>query len=151
MKCERVELKARKILGVRSVVAVGDLMEFFPSAYDLLAADMDDHGIEAAGPPVALYRGPVGDTADVTVGFPVAQMATPRSGSIIVTLPGGPAVETIHTGPYDSLKETHVGVLSWLEEQKLTPTGDAWEEYLVGPGDDPDPAAWRTRVVYPLA
>lgn len=28
---------------------------------------------------------------------------------------------------------------------------DAWERYVVGPGSDPDPSAWRTELSRPLA
>jgi len=85
------------------------------------------------------------------VGFPVADLATPRSGSIAVTLPGGPAVAALAVGPYDLLGAAHAEVLGWLAEHDLTPAGFLWEEYLVGPGDSEDPAAWQTKLVYPLS
>lgn len=149
MKFERVELKPRRILGVHAVVAMSDLMEFFPRAFNALATDMEEHGIEMAGPPVALYHGDVTDIVDVTAGFPVMQV-TPRSESTIAMLPGGTAIETIHTGPYESLNHAHSELLAWLEKQQLIPADDMWEEYLVGPGDVPDPSKWQTRIVYPL-
>jgi len=77
--------------------------EFFGRAFGAAAADLGRQGSAPAGPPVALYSGPPAASVDVTAGFPVGQPVTPGPGLVTATLPGGPTVETIHTGPYDSL------------------------------------------------
>lgn len=40
--------------------------------------------------------------------------------------------------------------MAWLEEQHIDLPEDMWEEYLVGPDTEPDPAKWQTRIVVPL-
>ncbi len=69
----------------------------------------------------------------------------------MVTLPGGPAIETIHTGSYDDLGLTYAEVTDWITAEKLATAGEMWEEYLVGPDSETDPAKWQTRIVVPLA
>jgi effector-binding domain-containing protein len=87
----------------------------------------------------------------VTTGFPVAQPVTPTPAVVVETLPGGPAIEAIHTGSYDTLSETYAELGTWITDQKLTPASDMWEEYLIGPNIEQDPAKWQTRIVFPLA
>jgi AraC family transcriptional regulator len=71
-------------------------------------------------------------------------------GDIIASeLPGGDAAVAIHAGAYERLEGTHAVVATWLEAQKLD-AGAPWEVYVTDPGEKPDPADWRTEVVYPI-
>ena len=47
------------------------------------------------------------------------------------------------TGTYDEL-------MAWLEEQHIAVPEDMWEEYLVGPDTEAEPAKWQTRIFAPL-
>ncbi|WP_242448250.1 GyrI-like domain-containing protein [Cellulomonas sp. WB94] len=147
---ERAERNPQPILGVREVVRMTAFQDFFGRAFGAAAADLGRQEAAPAGPPVALYRGPVTTTVDVTAGFPVGQPVTPGDGLVTATLPGGPTVEAVHTGSYDSLSTTYAEVNAWIAEQGLTPEGEMWEEYLVGPDAEPDPSRWQTRVVFPV-
>ncbi|RYV51724.1 AraC family transcriptional regulator [Pengzhenrongella frigida] len=119
------------------------LSDFFGRAFEAVAAELARQGAAPAGPPIALYRGPVTDTVDVVAGFPVGRPLTPSSGLVAETLPSGSIVEAIHTGSYEDLS-------AWFREQGLTPSDEMWEEYLVGPDSEPDPSRWQTRIVYPV-
>ena len=87
----------------------------------------------------------------VTAGFPVTGPLAATDRVQPFTLPGGRAVVAVHVGPYDTLETTYHDMLGWISEQGLTPAPAMWEEYLSDPGQEPDPARWRTRVVWPLA
>ena len=150
MNVERVELVPRPIVGLNEVVQMSELETFFGSAFAAVAAELAAQGIRPAGPAVSLYREVTRDKVAVTVGFPVNEATTPAGDLVCETLPGGPAVTTIHAGPYDGLQKTYGELTGWLVGQGLTPASAMWEEYLVGPADDPEPARWRTRIVYPL-
>lgn len=65
-------------------------------------------------------------------------------------LPGGAAAVAIHTGPYETLGETHAAIERWLDERKLA-AGAPWETYITDPATTPNPAEWQTEIVYPLA
>ena len=150
MTIERAERNPQTILGLREVVPMTAFQEFFGRAFGAAAADLGRQGSAPAGPPVALYRGPVTTTVDVTAGFPVGQPVTPGPGLVTAALPGGSTVETVHTGSYDSLPATYAEVTSWIAAQGLTPWQEMWEEYLVGPDAEPDPSRWQTRIVFPV-
>jgi effector-binding domain-containing protein len=66
-------------------------------------------------------------------------------------LPGGDAFEAIHTGPYDTLGETYGAIQQQMQAEGLTPSDSMWEYYLSDPEQEPDPAKWQTKVVWPTA
>lgn len=151
MKIERVEREPQPIVGVRQRVPMSDLSEFFGRAFAAAAAELARQGSHPAGPPVALYSGAVTDTVDVIAGYPVSEPVTPAAGLVAATLPGGPIVETIHTGSYDALGATYGELSTWFAEHGVTPADQMWEEYLVGPDSEADPSRWQTRIVFPVS
>lgn len=150
MSIERGHRDAQRILGLHEVVPMAALTDFFGRAYGAVGAALAQQGAAPLGPPVALYGATADDEADVTAGFPVPDTVTVPDGLVGPTLPAGPTVETIHTGPYDTLGATYESVMGWFAEQRLTPSEVMWEEYLVGPDSGADPSAWQTRIVFPL-
>jgi effector-binding domain-containing protein len=148
---ERVELQPRTMLGVRDVVALTELSDFFGTAFEAAAAELGRQGAHPAGPPIALYTGDPSDTVDVTAGYPVTDPVEAPPLLVVSHLAGGPAVQAIHTGNYDTLADTYAQIIEWLTEQKLTPTSQVWEEYLVGPDSGAAQSAWQTRIVFPVA
>ena len=151
MQIDRVELEPRTLLGVHERVKMADLTEYFGRAFTTSAAALAEQGLAPAGPPLALYHGMPTDTVDVTAGFPIAGPAHGTSDVVVTELPAGDAITGIYTGPYDGMTRTYDEIAAWLQEHNLTPGTDMWEEYLSDPETDPDPATWRTRIVFPLA
>ena len=151
MKAERIELEPRTLMGVRETPRMDELTEFMGRAFGTAATEIGKQGAHPAGPPIAMYHSAPTEIVDVTAGCPVAQPVTPTPGVVIETLPGGPAIEAIHTGPYDTLTETYAELTVWVAEQKLNLAPEMWEEYAVGPDTEPDPAKWQTRIVFPLS
>jgi effector-binding domain-containing protein len=151
MIAERVELVPRTFVGLHDVVPMAELTDFFGRAYTITGAEIEKQGVEQAGPPIATYHGIPTNTIDITAGFPISQPITPANGTVVATLPGGPAIETIHTGTYDSMAGTYNELMAWMDEQHIKVPEDMWEEYLVGPDTEADPAKWQTRIVVPLS
>lgn len=151
MDVARITLEPRVLVGLRDVVPVAQMTDFFARAFTAAAAELDRHGIEPAGPPIGLYRGDVTETVDVTAGFPTQDRLEPSRDVVAVDLPTGPAVVTVHTGPYDAMEQTYDDLLRWMTENGLTGGHAMYEEYLTGPQSGLEPAMWQTRIVYPLA
>ncbi len=151
MELSRVTTEPRTVLAVRERVPFAELTDFFGRAFERAAAALGEAKSFPSGPPVAVYYGDPTDTVDVAAGFPFVGSITPPDGTTLVELPGGPAVEAIHVGPYDELEKTYTTVAEWMQQEHVTPSSVMWEEYLAGPDSDPDPSTWRTRIVYPIA
>ena len=151
MKVEEIDLEPRTMMGVHEVVPMTGMVEYFTRALTTSAAALGRQSAYPAGPAIALYHGKPTDVVDVTAGFPVVQSVKSTPEAIVVTLPGGPAIQTTHTGSYDSMTGTYDQLMAWVTEQDLKMSEDMWEEYLTGPADDSNPATWTTRIVWPLA
>jgi effector-binding domain-containing protein len=150
MEIERVELEPRTLAGVNETVAMSELTDYFARAFETTATELSRQGAFPIGPPIALYRGAPTETVDVTAGFPVARPVSSDGPIVMESLPGGPAVQAVHTGSYDDLPTAYSAIADWFSEQGLTASPQMWEEYLVGPDSEPDPSRWQTRIVYPL-
>jgi effector-binding domain-containing protein len=124
--------------------------EAFRQALPKVAAHIEEVGGTIAGPPYARYHefGPSG--VDMEVGVPTA-VAIPANGDVTsAELPAVEAAVTVHQGPYERLGETYDRLERWIDEHGHEAGRDMWEIYLTDPQEQPDPAEWRTEIVWPL-
>ena len=147
----KVHLAEQPVAVVRERVPMDALTDFFGRAFGAVMAATQAQGATPAGPPFALYRGMPSDTVDVEAGFPIAGKFTDTDGVASGTLPEADALEALHVGPYDTLENTYQAILGRMEAEGLTPADLMWEYYLSDPEQEPDPATWQTRVIWPLA
>ncbi len=149
---------------VREKVPMKELTGFFGRAFTSVMAAVQQKGLQPAGPPYGMYRGMPSDVVDVEAGFPLAE-PFPVQGPEGVTVdgghgeslvaggsfPAGPAYEAVHTGPYDALPQTYEALQARMKADGVTPADVMWESYVTDPETEPDPAKWRTRVIWPTA
>jgi effector-binding domain-containing protein len=136
---------------VREKVPMNGLPEFFGRAYGAVMAAAQQQGVQLAGPPFGRYLGMPTDTVDVEAGFPVSAPFTASAGVVAGTLPACQAFEATHTGPYDTLTTTYDAIQARMKEEGFRPADSMWEYYLSDPATEPDPATWKTLVVWPVA
>lgn len=132
----------------RDMIAEG-LAEILPRAF----GHAMEQGLQMVGPPFVRYVEQSPAFVTVEAGVPLAAVpegAEPADGLAYGELPAGTAVATVHTGPYESLGEAHTALDRWMAAHDATPAGGPWEIYLTDPGEVPDPADWRTEVVWPI-
>ncbi len=67
------------------------------------------------------------------------------------SLPAGRAFEAMHVGPYETLPETYGAIMAKMQAEGLTPGDAMWEYYLSDPAAEPDPAVWKTLIIWPVA
>jgi effector-binding domain-containing protein len=135
---------------VRDTVPVQELPNFFARAFGEAEVAATGQGVEIVGEPFALYNGAPTDVIDVAGGFRVSAPIEPTGDVVPMELPGGRAVTTVHVGPYDAMAETYHKMHTWMATKGLTPATRMWETYLSDPMTEPDPTAWRTRIVWPV-
>ncbi len=107
-------------------------------------------GATMVGPPFVRYQN-MAAFLDIEAGMPVAPGAAGTDDIELGELPAGPALTTIHTGPYDGLPGAYSALQAWMKEHDITPSGGPWEVYLTDPGEVPDPAEWKTQIFWPIA
>lgn len=136
---------------MRETVPMNALPEFFGRAFGAVMAAVGNQGLQVAGPPFGLYRGTPTDVVDVEAGFPVSAPIQGASGVVPAALPECQALEAMHAGPYDTLARTYADIQARMKELGLVPANMMWEYYLSDPAAEPDPAKWKTLVVWPVA
>lgn len=109
-----------------------------------------EHALAMVGPPIVRYAKVGAGLLTIEGGFPLATPATGDGELEAGELQGGPVATAVHVGPYDALPQTHAAIERWIAEHGHRAKGAPWEQYLTDPGEEPDPAKWRTQVVYPL-
>lgn len=151
MDVERGQREPQEIVGLRETVRMDELTDFFGRAYGSTMAALAARGVDPVGPPVALYGEMSDESIDVLAGFPVSPGAAPSDDVVADMLPGGPTVEAVHRGSYDTLRATYEEFTTWFAQEGVTPGPRMWEEYLVGPESGLEPSEWQTRIVFPVA
>ena len=137
---------------LRETVPMKELRAFFSRAYSLVMSAAEQQHVQLAGPPFAMYRGMPTDVVDVEAGFPVAaSFPGGDSGVTAGSLPAGRALEAMHVGPYETLPKTYEAIVAKMQAEGLTPGNAMWEYYLSDPAAEPDPAAWKTLIIWPVA
>jgi effector-binding domain-containing protein len=138
------------VLSIRDKVSFAELSEKLGQFVGEVAANLQQQGVQPAGPPFTRYHGFDGDKIDFEAGLPTPK-ALPGSGRIQPSeLPGGPVVSAVHNGGYDNLPQAGAALDAWVAENGREAAGPNWESYLVAPGHDPDPSSWKTQVFKPL-
>ncbi|MFJ3799504.1 MerR family transcriptional regulator [Streptomyces sp. NPDC090088] len=148
----RVELRpvaARTVAGVEDLVGHEEVLSWFDGAMTELDAAVA--GLPAWGPPGGCYANELFTRGRGTalVYRPVAD--PPTLGRVRpVDLPAGELAVVVHPGPHDDIDVTYGRLGAWVVDHALAVDGPVHETYLVGPRDDPDPAAWRTEIGWPV-
>ena len=148
---ESRELSEQPTLVMRMEAGVEGIPEFLGRAYGAAAAHAQVSGVEIVGPPFARYEMLNGPESGFSIeaGFPVSS-AVDGSGVVEASaLPDGRVAATWHIGPYDTMQPTYAAIVAWIEEQGAAPSGTPWEVYYSDPSTEPDPATWRTEVIWP--
>jgi AraC family transcriptional regulator len=145
----RREQAPQPALFIRRQTAAGDLAATLGEILPAVFAFAQQRGVPFAGPPFTRYVEVGRGLLTVEGGMPVAVPAAGEGEIVAGELPGGPAITAVHVGPYERLQETHAAIERWMAEHGVAAAGAPWETYLTDPAEVPDPAEWRTEVVYP--
>jgi effector-binding domain-containing protein len=146
---EQRTLTEQQTAVVRGKASLPEIAAFLGHAYGTVAAHLEHHGKSIAGMPFARFRHLGEDEYEIEAGFPVARAIWSEGEVEAATLPGGQAAATWHTGPYDEMGPAYEALADWVERHGGVLDGEAWEVYYSDPGEQPDPATWRTEVIQP--
>jgi effector-binding domain-containing protein len=146
----RIEtVEPRHLAAVRVRCAADELQSALAMALPEAMQRVVSTGATVVGAPLVVYHS-FGETHDIEAAIPIAEPIEGKGRVQPGELPGGAAVVTWHRGPYDRLERAHERVMAYLDEHGLERRGAPWEEYWTDPGMEPDPAKWRTKLVWPI-
>ncbi len=148
---QRTILEAQPVLlcsGRTSMSEIATLLgQLLPKVYGYATTS----GATMVGPPLVRYTERGQDEVALECGVPVGPGAQPKDDIVLGELPAGPTLSTVHTGPYEGLRDVYGALEAWMKEHGSKPGGAPWEVYLTDPGEVPNPAEWKTQVFWPLA
>jgi effector-binding domain-containing protein len=148
---QEVTLPATRGIAIRETHGMPQLREFFTGAFSELGRVICESGAQVAAPPFAQYYAVTPAAVDVEVIMPVAAPVGASGRVHPVEVNGGPAVQVLHSGPYEALADAYGAVDRWLREHRAKPAGPPREVYLNNPSDVSVPSEYRTLVVQPIA
>ncbi len=141
---ELIQLSPGHGIAIRAEIAFAELRSFFSGAFAELAACGADR---IAGPPFAIYHAFGPDKIDVSAVMTVSTPVTVHGRVAAIDVPGGPAVQVKHVGPYDEMGHTYALVENWITDHHRARSGAVREIYLTPPSD---PQTQTTLVIQPL-
>ncbi len=108
-------------------------------------------GVTTPGVPFTRYPAISDESISIEAGCKL-ESSVPASGDVEAGfLTSGPVAYALHSGHYDSLRETYSALEQWMAQQGVHPAGPPWEVYVTDPGELPNPDDWRTEVYWPIA
>ncbi|CAN5677020.1 MerR family transcriptional regulator [soil metagenome] len=144
-----VDLPARQALGVRDVVAAEAVLDWYGAAradLDAAVAQVPVTGSIGGRYAHELFTEGRGEVLAYTPcdgaepGGRVERLLLPRRTMAVLT----------HHGPHHDVDLSYAVLGSWVVREGIGADGPVEEVYDVGPADDPDPDAWRTRLAWPV-
>jgi DNA-binding transcriptional MerR regulator len=138
---------------VRDRVSVDDMFTHVPEAIARVRRLLDEQSVPCIEPALTIFLGVgIDEWLDVEVGWPIGETEVEaRDGLLVRRLPAARAAEHVHEGPYEELPALYGALEGAIRGRGLEPQDLAREHYLVHPGTEDDPAAFRTRIVWPVA
>lgn len=145
-------LPAMNVLLADGAGAMEEIGAKLPELNGLLYEAVGKQGLELIGVPFVNYL-----DYDETTGFSNyrvgIEVATPGSDAGLVkavAYPAMDAVQTIHTGPYETSMAAYEALDAYVQSQGLEVAGNAIEFYQVSGVSEPDPSLWKTLIAFPL-
>jgi effector-binding domain-containing protein len=148
-RIELTQLRTQHTASVRETIRQDDLTDALGRMYQLVGAALARQRVSSAGPRFARYHA-FAETVDLEAGMIVPAPIQPDGQVQPSTLPAGPAARTVHVGSYETLEASYAALAAWQERAGRTQNGGPWEVYVTDPSTEPDPARWRTEILWPL-
>jgi DNA-binding transcriptional MerR regulator len=148
-----VDEPAGRYAVIRDRVRVDDMFTHVPETIMRVCGWLEEHGVAPEGEPVSIFLGDgIDEWLDVEVGAALGDATLePADGVIVRDLPAARAAEHLHRGPYEELRALWGALEAAIRGRDLTPRNLGREHYVVNPSTAEDPAAYETRMVWPVA
>ncbi len=148
---QSVERPAMLYLGKREVVKWADMSDYFAAHFGSGFAAIGKAGVAPAGPPSGVYFkwDEETQTADMIAGVPIAMDAKSKlKGMDVYESPASKALMIEYHGGYAGSMAAHEAMDAHMKANGLEMNEIVVEEYVTGPGAEPDSTKWVTNIYY---
>jgi len=147
--CEVVKVDAQPVVSIRSRSASWDLQKFFGKAYGEIFEYLEQIGVQPVGSPFAAYHNSDMEDLDIEAGVPVDKVVKGKGQITSHVIEAGSQLTTHHVGPYSEIEPAYEALMAYAKDNKLVPTGVAYEFYLNNPMET-DEEDLQTEIAFPL-
>lgn len=140
-------------LAVPDRISMSEAEEWWTAAFDELHNELAELGWQRAGADAALYYSDFfqAESGQVVAFIPVhPDLSAERRRAHVIDLPAAEVAVTVHVGPFGELDRTYAALGTYVAERAIGIDGPIRENYIVTVADNPDEAAHRTEVCWPI-
>jgi effector-binding domain-containing protein len=148
---ETVDRPETVYVGKRATVKFDAMTEFYGKTYAAAGPAIGKAGLEMAGSPSGVYflwdekKG----VTDMMAAMPVKAAADLKvEGMDVHVVPASKMLHVAYLGAYEGSANAHYAIDEHIKAKGLTHYGNVIEEYMVGPGTEPDTSKWLTNIYY---
>ena len=151
MEVKEVDYPGHIYEGIRKTVSTANMSEMgkvFMDSKVLLGKDITG---KVNGPSAGLYYtwDTVKKESDMAAVFPVSDSSKPVKGAVFLSVPASRAVMAVLKGSYAKEMEAHAAISKYMAAKGMV-HGVVIEEYIAGPGTEPDTSKWITNIYYTI-
>jgi AraC family transcriptional regulator len=147
---EQRDVPAMNVLFAKSTCKPSEISATLGRLLPRVFASLVELGVRPVGPPFCRYTNWREDECDLEGGIIVDGLVSGFGDIEGGQIGGGPAVHTLHIGPYTELSKAYDALQQWLGENGKQSAGAPFELYLTDPGRVPDSAEWQTEIYWPV-
>jgi DNA-binding transcriptional MerR regulator len=143
---------AQDVIALRARVAMDDLDQWWPDAFDELHAALAGCGADRVGPDGMLYYSEffTEDYGETVAFIPLAGGSRSSDRVERIHLPATELAVTLHRGRFDDLDKTYGALGTFVSERAIGVEGPIRENYLITADNTPDESRHRTEVCWPV-
>lgn len=148
--CKVEVIESQACVTMRATVAPKDISKTLATILPEVGQYLSKVSATMAGPPFTRYHVLGAEKLEIEAGMPVRTAVVGEGNVLACELPGGRTAITWHVGGYNELQKSHKRLEEWMKAEGLEARGGPWEIYWTDPGLEPDPAKWRTQILWPV-
>jgi effector-binding domain-containing protein len=152
MEIKEITMELKTYVGIRKVVAMKDIHNFFMENMPKTFSEIKKAGIQPMFPVSGLYYSwdEKKMMTDVATAIPVADANVNPKGRVLKAFPikGGKALTLDYYGPYEKIKAAHDKIGDYMKQKNYKWVPPVIEEYITDPGMEKDSTKWLTKVIY---
>lgn len=120
--------------------------------YGMVWEEIEKQELQLSGPGFVHYLDYDESTGHTNylAGFPVSAAGKESGDVLSVSYDEMKVVQAVHTGPYEEFVVSYGLMETYIEENGIEVTMEAFEFYTVNMQQEPDPARWQTVIAFPL-
>jgi len=115
-----------------------------------LFGDVSQNNITPSGKPFAIYHSWDDVATRVSACLPLTEENEGNDKIASGFTYAGNALKVIHIGPYTNSGSVHKAIHAYIKDNAKEYAGSPWEIYINGPGSEPDPNNYITKIYYPI-